>query len=121
EGGIRVPCFVRWPAGLPANRAVDRIAAHIDLAPTLLAACGVAPPPVIQLDGVNLLPLLRGDEASAPDRLLFFQWHRGAAPETPRAFPVRSPGYKLVQAEGADGVKPIAEAPLELFDMTVDP
>src|SRR5438876_8306523 len=45
EGGIRVPCFIRWPAGkLEPGRVVDRIAAHIDLTPTLLAACGVPKP-----------------------------------------------------------------------------
>ena len=36
EGGIHQFCFLRWPAHLQAGRRVDRIAAHIDLAPTLL-------------------------------------------------------------------------------------
>ena len=49
DGGIRVPCFVRWPGTLEAGRVVDRIAAHIDLTPTLLEACGVAKPRVGRL------------------------------------------------------------------------
>ena len=42
DGGIRVPCYLRWPDHFPARLAVDRIAAHIDILPTLLEACSVA-------------------------------------------------------------------------------
>ena len=44
EGGIHQSCFVRWPAELKAGSKVDRIAAHIDIAPTLLELCGLAAP-----------------------------------------------------------------------------
>ena len=44
EGGIRVPCYIRWPGHFAAGRVVDRMAAHIDLFPTLLEACRVARP-----------------------------------------------------------------------------
>ena len=40
EGGIRVPCFVRWPAVVKPGSRIDHIAAHIDLLPTILDACG---------------------------------------------------------------------------------
>ncbi|MFW6164407.1 MAG: arylsulfatase, partial [Planctomycetota bacterium] len=46
EGGIRTAFFVRWPS-VTAKRAGAKdhhLAAHIDLAPTLLDACGVAKP-----------------------------------------------------------------------------
>lgn len=40
DGGHRVPCFFRWPAGkLIAGRDVDRIAAHVDILPTLTELC----------------------------------------------------------------------------------
>ena len=42
QGGIRVPFFLRWPSVVDAGSKVDRIAAHIDVMPTLLEACGVA-------------------------------------------------------------------------------
>jgi arylsulfatase A-like enzyme len=62
EGGIRVPFFIRWPAGrLSGGRKANPACAHIDVVPTLLAACGVAPPKDRTLDGTNLLPLLRGE------------------------------------------------------------
>lgn len=106
EGGIRVPCFVRWPRGLPAGR-VDGAAAHIDLMPTLLAACGVPAPDGVAFDGRNLLPQLRR-EAPWPDRALYFQWHRGDAPELFRNCAAVSGRYKLVEGR-------------ELYDLQTDP
>ena len=119
EGGIRVPCYVRWPGHFPAGRVVDRIAAHIDIMPTLLDACGVAAGTEPRLDGLSLLPLLRGEPvASWPDRTIYLQWHRGDAPEMGRAFAARSQRFKLLRAEGpAKGPRP----PLELYDIEHDP
>ncbi len=120
EGGIRVPCYIRWPGQFPAGRVVDRLAAHIDLFPTLLEACQVAVPAGLQLDGKSLMPLLRGESGvDWPDRTLFFQWHRSDVPEPDRAFAARSQRYKLVRREPA----PESRTPpkLELFDLETDP
>lgn len=46
EGGIRVPCFARWPARWKPGTEIVQPTAHMDWMPTLLAACGVAPPVV---------------------------------------------------------------------------
>ena len=44
EGGHRVPCLVSWPAGgIHGGREVTRLAAHIDLLPTLIDLCGPLP------------------------------------------------------------------------------
>ena len=59
ENGIRVPFFIRWPGGLPAGKKLSGLAAHIDVLPTLLAACGASLPKKIRLDGINLLPMLQ--------------------------------------------------------------
>jgi arylsulfatase A-like enzyme len=119
DGGIRVPCYVRWPNHFPAKLAVEKIAAHIDLMPTLLEACSVAPPQGVKLDGKSLLPLLTGRQTAGwPDRTLYFQWHRGDEPELGRAFAARTQTYKLLRREPIPGAKPPA---LELFDMEHDP
>jgi N-acetylgalactosamine-6-sulfatase len=61
EGGIRVPCLMRWPAVLPRGRTVDQPAITMDLTATFLAAAGVAPSSVAPaLDGIDLLPILTG-------------------------------------------------------------
>jgi len=121
EGGIRVPFFIRWPAQLKAGRDITQIAAHIDVVPTLLEACDVIKPSQVKFDGISLVPLLKADVATLPDRNLYFQWHRGDTPQMYRAFAVRSQQYKLVQPEGADGTEMSMPQPFKLFDMRTDP
>jgi len=42
DGGHRVPLFIRWPeGGLVGGRDVDRLAAHLDVLPTLIELCGL--------------------------------------------------------------------------------
>ena len=41
EGGVRVPCMVRWPGHIPAGREVNGIQSHEDLYVTLAAAAGL--------------------------------------------------------------------------------
>ncbi|UCH34404.1 MAG: sulfatase-like hydrolase/transferase, partial [Armatimonadota bacterium] len=108
DGGIRVPCFVRWPARLEAGHEVQEIAAHIDVLPTVLDACDVPVPDGLRFDGVSLLPLMLGTARRWPDRMLYFQWHRGDAPELYRNCAARSQRFKLVNGQ-------------ELYDMTSDP
>lgn len=102
ENGIRVPCFARWPGGFKSPAQIDRIAAHIDLMPTVLAACGVARPNGVAWDGMNLLPLLRDPSTKWPERNLFLQWDSGQSPRRGHAFAVRAGRYKLVQPTGMD-------------------
>ena len=121
EGGIRVPCFVRWPGQFAAGRKMDRIAAHIDVTPTLLEICKVKRPAGVKFDGVSLLPLLRGEPTTGPDRTLFLQWHRGDVPELYRAFAARSQQYKLVQPNGSGDGQASPAPVFKLYDMALDP
>ena len=74
EGGIRVPCVMRWPAGLPQEREAAFPAMTMDLTATVLSACGArASRP---LDGIDLLPTLRGKSPEPADRELFFRYKR---------------------------------------------
>jgi arylsulfatase A-like enzyme len=121
EGGIRAPFFVRWPGRIEADRSIDRIAAHIDLTPTILEACKVPIPPGLRLDGLSLWPLLEGRVQDWPDRTLFFQWHRGDLPQAGRAFAAVSQDYKLVQADGTREGSWNEARPPELFHIAEDP
>ena len=57
EGGHRVPCFIRWPAGgLRAAGDVRELTQIQDLLPTLLDLCGVRPPTRARFDGISLAP-----------------------------------------------------------------
>jgi hypothetical protein len=120
DGGIHVACLARWPGHFAAGRKVDVVAAHIDLAPTLLAACGVERPKPVTFDGVSLIDALAGRPSKIDDRLLFFQWHRGDEPQRFRNCAVRGPRYKLVQPGGrADMARFTPE--WALYDMRSDP
>lgn len=73
EGGVRVPCLIRWPAGIPGGRVSDQVAITMDWMPTLLAAAGMAPDPGMPTDGMDLLGSLSGREKATP-RLLFWRY-----------------------------------------------
>ena len=88
EGGIRVPFVVSWPHGLPSGVQYDEPAIQLDFLPTALAAAGVPVDPEWRLDGVNLLPFLRGEASGRPHDLLFWRSIRQMA--------VRSGDWKLV-------------------------
>jgi arylsulfatase/arylsulfatase A len=123
EGGIRVPCFVRWPGRIRAGQTIDRIAAHIDILPTILDACGVPLPKRVKIDGLSLLPLLTGQSAGWPDRTIYIQHHLHSEPVPRVGFCARSQDYKLVRSHElipGTGEDPIL-APLELYDMRIDP
>jgi arylsulfatase A-like enzyme len=122
EGGLRTPFFAQWPKRLKPGTKSDRIAAHIDILPTLLDACGVALPKGLKLDGLDLLPLLEGRGGDWPDRALFFQAHRGDEPAAYHNCAVRTQSWKLVRNSGFGREKPPPGEPVfELFDMKNDP
>ena len=60
EGGIRVPAVVRFPRAVAAGRTTDQVAVTMDWTATILSAAGAPPDPRQRLDGVDLLPHLRG-------------------------------------------------------------
>ncbi len=120
EGGIRVPCYIRWK-GKTVPHTIDVALAHIDITPTIADLCDVkVDEKAAGFDGRSFRSLLLKQEAKWPERTLFFQWHRGDVPERGRAFAARGPQYKLVQSAG---VQPGAKFTprYELFDIVADP
>ena len=112
EGGVRVPFFIRWDGRIAPDRDVDRVAAHIDLLPTLAALAGAALPEG-QVEGRSLLPLLEDPEAPWDDRFLVShqgRWAPGTPPEPDKwvHYAVRNQRFRLVEGTA-------------LFDMEVDP
>jgi arylsulfatase A-like enzyme len=58
EGGVRVPCIVRWPGKIAAGQVSDRVTGFEDWTPTLLELLGEPAPP--GLDGISFAPTLQG-------------------------------------------------------------
>jgi arylsulfatase A-like enzyme len=119
DGGIRVPCYLRYPARVKPFRFHHFPTMHIDIAPTIDALTGG---PVDQkYDGRDLTRRLLQPTAKDedPGRTIFTQWHRGDEPEMHRCFMANNGRHKLVQAAGSqENAK--WKPKYELFDMSVD-
>ncbi len=78
EGGVRVPGLLEWPAMIPEARETDIPAVTSDYFPTVLDILGFTMPDAPEpIDGVSLLPLIRGEMKERP-RPIGFQ-SRGVA------------------------------------------
>lgn len=103
EGGIRVPCVVRWPARLPAGRVCRQPLWAMDFLAMAIKAAGGGPPGGRVLDGRDPTAALSG-EAVTPLRSLYFHYGSSSA--------IRRGRYKLFRRNG--------QASWELFDLQTD-
>lgn len=69
EESAGVPGIIRWPARVPAGQLVDTLFSHVDMAPTLLALCGLEVPK--QMQGADLSRVALGQTKAGPDAVLF--------------------------------------------------
>ena len=79
EGGIRSTLLARFPGRFPSGKTVDDPALSMDLFATALALAGAPAPQGRPLDGVNLLPVLEGDDALS-GRPLYFRYQNPRGP-----------------------------------------
>jgi arylsulfatase A-like enzyme len=112
EGGIRVPFFVKWPERLPAGKVYDHPVIQLDILPTALAAANVGVSADSRIDGVDLLPFLRGDNDGAPHDTLYWRFGEQMA--------IRQGDWKLVRYDPAvDGGKGRATE-AKLYNLAAD-
>ena len=72
EGGIRVPAIVRWPGVVPERRVTNQMAISMDWTATILAAAETKAAEEYPLDGINLLPIIKGAKP-VEDRTFFWR------------------------------------------------
>ncbi|MEM9445004.1 MAG: sulfatase [Verrucomicrobiota bacterium] len=73
EGGLRVPCIMKWPAKIPGGSVCREIASTIDLLPTLAHVGGADLPTDKSLDGKNIIDLMTGKpDARTPHEYFFY-------------------------------------------------
>lgn len=72
EGGIREPYIISWPGVTDAAQICDVPVVSCDFYPTLLDIAGLPMKPEQHLDGVSLVPLLKGSDTIERDVLY---WH----------------------------------------------
>lgn len=127
EGGQRVPCIMRWPGHIPEGTVCNKIAATIDILPTLATITG-APLPEQKIDGVNILSLMEGDPEANP-REVFFYYYNSNCLEGVRknqwklVLPHRSQTYEgfAPGKNGAGGKTGQVQVSSALFDLRRDP
>ena len=125
EGGCRVPCVMRWPGVIQPGRTTDRIAATIDVLPTMAAIIGADLPPH-PIDVLNVLPLLRGEPGADPRQAYVYYYgdtlcavRRGpwklTFPHQYRSYAGVTPGQ-----DGFPGPYSQAKAEWELYHLETD-
>ena len=101
EGGIRVPCIVRYPRRIPAGTVCEAFLTSMEIVPTLLEEAGIRPPNGLVLDGYNMMPTLV-DGAPSPRTTMFWQRQDNKA--------ARAGHWKWVESDRGTG----------LFDLSKD-
>lgn len=78
EGGMHVPFVVSWPGTIPGEQTYEHPVSALDVAATA-AALAELPIRPGELDGVNLIPYLTGQEQSPPHARLMWRWRAQSA------------------------------------------
>ena len=94
EGGHRVPFVLSWPAGLEGGRKFDGLTSSMDIFATSYTAAGGRPFTDRPLDGVDLMPFLKGEKQGAPHQQLYWRRLGCAAMREGRWKLIRIPGGK---------------------------
>ena len=111
EGGIRVPCLMRWNGTIAAGDEADELYWSLDVAPTLAKLAQIAQP-LPSFDGIDISPRLLSDSWTKPKRNLY--WQTGKHDELGRGnwIALRSTKWKYVQDDSGGEF---------LFDIESDP
>ena len=116
EGGMRVPCIVRWPGKIPAGSRSDAITSTLDVLPTFADLAGGSIPLGRIIDGKNIWPILSG-KTNADPRAAFYYY------QMDQLQAVRSGNWKLfVQMENKkrNWGKPEGRQSMKLFNLSND-
>lgn len=117
EGGIKVPFIACWPGTIPPGTTSDHLSAIWDLMPTFLDAAGAAP--AANIDGISLLPVLKGDPArQQAHAFLYWESHPFAKGGEDGAQAVRFGPWKAVRVNVH---KPSVAPSIELYHLPDDP
>jgi arylsulfatase A-like enzyme len=101
EGGMSTPFVVAWPGNIPGGQTFDHPVTALDVAATAVALAGIGVEKN-ELDGVNLLPHLKGEAKSPPHDSLYWRWMAQSA--------IRESNWKLLRGGERE----------YLYDLSVD-
>ena len=96
EGGIREPMIVKWPGVTRPGSTSDEPVISTDFYPTMLEMAGLPPRPDQHVDGVSLVPLLRGGKALDRRAIFWHYPHHHGSGSVPSGA-VRAGDWKLIE------------------------
>lgn len=111
QESFRTPMVIRYPGVVKPATVLKGNVLNIDIAPTLLQACGVEVP--LQMQGKSFLPLLQGNAADGRKELYYHYYENGEHAVSPH-FGIKAGRYKLIRF-----YKRVES--WELFDLATDP
>ncbi len=113
EESMRTPLIMRLPEGLERRGDITQLVQNIDYTPTFLELAGLPVPGDIQ--GVSLLPLLKGENPADWRKSLYYHYYEFPAEHAVRRhYGVRTERYKLIHFYNDIDV-------WELYDLQEDP
>jgi len=112
EGGIRVPCIVKWPGQGKAGTVSDEPIISTDFYPSILEMAGLPPMLDQHADGVSIAPILKGEKSLNREAIYWHFPHYSNHGMQPPAGAVRSGDYKLIEY--------FDNGTIQLFDLKED-
>lgn len=116
EGGVREPSLIEWPGVIEAGAIIDTPCTTLDYLPTLAALLDI-PLPHRPYDGIDIMPILKGQQQERGQPIHFY--FRDAVA-------LSSERYKLIASEQSKGKRPggvvsFKGKRFELYDLIDDP
>lgn len=128
EGGQREPCIMWWPGYIPAGEVCNKMAATIDLFPTIAALTG-GELPAHKIDGVNITALLEGNKTANPRNDFYYYYGRNNLEAVRKGkwklvFPHRHRSYENLLPKNDGHPGPLKQVDFEkttLYNLMRDP
>jgi arylsulfatase A-like enzyme len=117
EGGMRVPCVMRFPGKIPAGTVCREVCSTIDFLPTLARLAGDEPPKDRKIDGKDIWPLMSGTPGATSPHEAFYYY------QIDQLQCVRSGRWKLhlpMEMKKSNWEDPVGKTPLQLYDLKTD-
>ena len=111
EGGTREPLLIRWPNNVAQNTICSTPVTSPDFFPTLIEIAGLKSKSDHDIDGISILPLLKGETAVHRDAIYWHYPHYGNQGGTPGSA-IRCGNYKLIEF--------FEDNRVELYNLRVD-
>ncbi len=114
EGGYQVPFIAKYPGEIPPIGPRDEVSMSIDVFNSCLEIAGVTPPQDRVIDGVSILPLLKGEDQTPHDTLFIYKGNKLVG--------VRHENWKYLRRHMTDngGYASLSQGPF-LYNLELDP